>query len=63
MVFNYPTLEKALKELGYSQIHRYDWRSFDTGKMGIDDYSQAYLPHMDKENGMLMVLNIAGTKK
>ena len=27
-----------------------------------DDYSQSYLPHMDKENGMLMSLNLEGRK-
>ena len=53
---------EALKELGFKDIHRYDWKEFDTGKLGVDDYSQAYLPHMDKENGTLMVLNICATK-
>jgi hypothetical protein len=62
LVFNFPILKKALEALGYRNVERYDWREFDTGKLGIDDYSQAYLPHMDKDNGTLMVLNICGTK-
>ena len=62
MVFNFSILKKALGSLGYHNVERYDWREFDTGKLGVDDYSQAYLPHMDKENGKLMVLNICGTK-
>jgi len=24
----------------------------------LDDYSQAYVPHMDKENGILISLNV-----
>lgn len=62
MVFNYSILKNALENLGYQDIQRYNWREFDTGKLGIDDYSQAYLPHMDKEHGNLMVLNVCGTK-
>jgi len=62
MIFNFSLLKKALEDIGYRDVERYDWREFDTGKMGVDDYSQAYLPHMDKENGRLMVLNICGTK-
>jgi predicted SAM-dependent methyltransferase len=62
MVFNFSLLKKALEELGYHTVERYDWREFDIGKLGVDDYSQAYLPHMDKDNGTLMVLNICGTK-
>lgn len=63
MVFNFEILKEALESLGYQDIKRYDWREFDTGKQGLDDFSQAYLPHLDKENGTLMVLNVCGTKK
>ena len=28
----------------------------------IDDYSQAYIPHMDKDNGTLMSLNVEAIK-
>jgi hypothetical protein len=28
----------------------------------FDDHSQAYLPHMDKENGTLISLNIEAVK-
>jgi hypothetical protein len=28
----------------------------------MDDYSQSYLPHMDKENGTLMSLNLEAVK-
>ena len=62
MVFNFDILKQGLEDLGYEDVQRYDWREFDTGKLGIDDYSQAYLPHMNKETGNLMVLNICGKK-
>ena len=62
MVFNFKILKESLEKLGYQDVQRYNWQEFDTGKMGIDDYSQAYIPHMDKENGALMVLNVCGTK-
>lgn len=58
MIFNRATLERALLETGFSNVAPYDWRAFDVGRLGIDDYSQAYLPHMDKENGRLMMLNL-----
>ncbi len=53
-------MEKDLKEVGFKDIRRYDWR--ETEHSDIDDFSQCYLPHMDKENGMLMHLNIEAIK-
>jgi hypothetical protein len=29
---------------------------------GFDDYSQAYIPHMDKEGGRLISLNLEAEK-
>jgi len=37
-------------------IKRYNWK--DTEHSKIDDHSQAYLPHMDKDNGTLISLNV-----
>jgi len=51
-------LRGGLEEAGFNNVRRYDWRETDIGHAGIDDYSQAYLPHMDKENGRLMALNV-----
>jgi len=62
MVFDYQTLEWGLKQTGFNNVHRYDWRQTDMGKMGVDDYSQAYMPHMDKEHGRLMSLNVEAEK-
>ena len=62
MVFDFKLMSSALESIGFKDIKRYDWRETDIGELGIDDYSQSYLPHMDKENGRLMMLNIEATK-
>jgi len=59
-IFDFTTLSKALVEAGFSHVTRYDWRT--TEHADVDDYSQAYYPHMDKENGKLMSLNVEATK-
>jgi hypothetical protein len=59
--FDYETLKFDLESLGYHNIRIWDWR--ETDHSHIDDFSQAYLPHMDKNNGQLMSLNIMAIKK
>lgn len=59
-VFDYQTLSDILKAVGFTQIRRYDWR--ETEHASFDDYSQAYIPHMDKENGIQVSLNIECVK-
>jgi predicted SAM-dependent methyltransferase len=54
--FDFPSLKTALEEAGFSNVRRYDWRKTEHAQ--VDDYSQAYLPHMDKENGILISLNV-----
>ena len=49
-------LMELLSSVGMKSIRRWDWREVDHGI--FDDHSQAYLPHMDKENGVLISLNI-----
>jgi ubiquinone/menaquinone biosynthesis C-methylase UbiE len=58
--WDFNLLKQDLEECGFEYIHKYDWRNTDHNN--IDDYSQSYLPHMDKENGKLMSLNIQATK-
>lgn len=62
MIFDFDTLAKGLKEAGFEDVRRYNWRQTELGKLGIDDFSQAYLPHMDKEHGRLMMLNVEATR-
>jgi predicted SAM-dependent methyltransferase len=59
-VFDLPTLTKELEAAGFTDVRRYDWRT--TEHAGVDDYSQAYIPHMDKDNGILISLNVECTK-
>jgi len=63
MIFDFDTLRAGLERAGFDEVRRYDWRHADVGRLGIDDFSQAYLPHMDKENGQLMMLNVAAVRR
>lgn len=59
-IWDFKTLSNDLKTIGFKDVYRYDWRKTEHAE--IDDYSQSYLPHMDKENGRLMSLNIEAIK-
>jgi hypothetical protein len=41
-------------------VVEYDWRKTEHSK--FDDHSQAYIPHMDKDHGTLISLNVECTK-
>jgi ubiquinone/menaquinone biosynthesis C-methylase UbiE len=58
--YDFPSLKNVLEECGFGFIKRYDWR--DTEHSEFDDHSQAYIPHMDKEHGVLISLNVEGVK-
>jgi predicted SAM-dependent methyltransferase len=58
--WDFTKLKECLQIKGFKDIRRYDWRT--TEHNYIDDYSQSYLPHMDKNNGILMSLNVEATK-
>lgn len=55
-IFDLSALSDILQRSGFTNIRRYDWRV--TEHCDIDDFSQAYIPHMDKEHGMLISLNV-----
>jgi predicted SAM-dependent methyltransferase len=57
ITFDYHTLSTDLKNIGYTHITKWNSEAYEG-----DDFSKAYLPHMDKENGMLMSLNILAIK-
>ncbi len=59
-VYNFADLETLLVENGFANVRRYDWQQ--TIHKDFDDHSQAYFPHMDKENGLLISLNVEATK-
>ena len=58
--YNYESLKELLQLSGFSQIHLYKWQ--ETIHRNYDDHSQAYYPHMDKDNGLLISLNMEATK-
>lgn len=60
MVFDEQFLTEVLFSLGFRTVRRWDWQL--TEHATVDDYSQAYIPHMDKEHGMLMSLNLEAIK-
>lgn len=60
MIFDEDYLRGDLLSLGFREVRRWEWRS--TEHSDIDDYSQAYLPHLHKEDGRLMSLNIEAVK-
>lgn len=58
--YDYDELEKLLIDANFSNVGEYNWE--DTEHAQFDDHSQAYLPHMDKENGTLLSLNVQAIK-
>lgn len=58
--FDFETLKNSLLECGFKEVRLWDWKKTEHSQ--VDDFSQAYLPHMDKENGTLMSLNIEAVK-
>jgi predicted SAM-dependent methyltransferase len=60
IAFDISTLTKLLQALNFKEIRRWDWR--ETEHSGFDDYASAYLPHLDKDNGKLMSLNLEAVK-
>ena len=55
-VYDFHSLKSLLKNIGMKEIKKYNWE--ETSHSEFDDHSQAYLPHMDKENGTSMSLNV-----
>ena len=55
-VYDLKSIKEMLKSCGFDNIKRYDWRK--TEHANFDDHSQAYYPHMNKETGVLISLNV-----
>lgn len=61
--YDFKSISDILIKNGFGDVRRWDWREFFVGELaGFDDYSQAYIPHMDKESGTLISLNVIATK-
>ena len=60
LIFDRPFLTYLLHRVGFAEVREWDWRT--TEHATIDDYSQAYIPHMEKANGRQVSLNLEGIK-
>lgn len=60
IVFDGIMLTDMLEQVGFVQVHLWNWKETEHSK--YDDYSQAYLPHLDKEHGLHMSLNLEAIK-
>jgi len=58
-IYDADNLISVLSKAGFKKFKPYDWKQ--TEHSNIDDFSQAYLPHMDKD-GYLISLNMEATK-
>jgi predicted SAM-dependent methyltransferase len=57
-VYDENSLTALLERIGFSDIKIWDWREVFKNNLEYDDHSQAYFPHMDKESGIHVSLNI-----
>jgi len=62
VVYNNKLLTSILEEAGYKNITQWAWRIVFRDNKEYDDHSQAYFPHMDKENGIHVSLNLQAQK-
>lgn len=59
-VYDFNALRQVLESAGFTNVRRYDWQ--ETPHRDVDDFSQAYVPHMQKATGRLISLNVEATK-
>jgi len=59
--YDIATLTNVLVDAGFYTIRGWDWRTV-FADMDYDDYSQAYVPHMDKDSGIHISLNLEAVK-
>lgn len=61
IVYDQKYMTEVLEVNGFGEVELWDWRT--TEHYGIDDHSQAYFPHMQKETGIQVSLNIQAKKR
>ena len=54
------SLRSLLQDCGFVSTEKWDWRN--TEHAAVDDHSQAYFPHMQKDTGILVSLNLQARK-
>ena len=57
-VYDENSLKNVLEEVGFKNIKIWDWQEFFKEQKDFDDHSQAYYPHMQKESGIHVSLNL-----
>lgn len=60
IAFDRKTLTEALYKVGFEKVRKWEWRTTEHAE--FDDYSQAYLPSMDKDRGLLVSLNLEANR-
>ncbi len=60
VTFDFATLSDYMKKAGLTDIRPWDWRKTEHAEH--DDFSQAYLPHLQKDTGLHVSLNLEGTR-
>lgn len=60
MIFDEEFLRRDLLDTGFREVRRWDWRMTEHSQ--VDDYSQAYIPHLHKDDGRHMSLNLEAIK-
>lgn len=58
LLFDFKSLKSLLEKVGFTNVDYWDWKQFIHDFPDFDDHSQAYFPHMDKENGIHISLNL-----
>lgn len=59
-VYDFVSLSEKLLQSGFSVVEKYDWKK--TEHANSDDHSQCYIPHMQKDTGTLISLNLEAIK-
>jgi predicted SAM-dependent methyltransferase len=59
-VYDYKKIRFLLLKSGFKVVSKYNWKK--TIHLNYDDCSQAYFPHMDKNRGILVSLNVEAKK-
>ena len=57
-VYDENSLNKVLEEVGFKNIKSWEWQEFFKEQKDFDDHSQAYFPHMQKDSGIHVSLNL-----
>ena len=55
-VYDFQSIQKCLEAVGFTRVRKYNWQ--DTSHADYDDYSQAYIPYRDSDNGIMISLNV-----